>query len=128
MPIPASQSQQLDADLKAHELRQQFLSGQIQIYQQEVTVHQTIIALGRNQKLLQLCDDLYDHPEKAGQIASDPMTYFTQNGVLFPSGTTIAVVDTDPTTTAVEASIQQGSFSYTARWDRKQGFSVRQTA
>jgi hypothetical protein len=123
MPIPLEQLQQLREDLKAHEERADELRRHIADMQAEAEVHETIVRLGRDERVMNALGELHDRPEQGKGIANDPHGYFRQKGVELPPGTTLRVPKAERESLAVEADLQHGPFKFRLAWERGRGFS-----
>jgi len=122
MPIPGKQLQQLNAALDGHAKRNENLKDQIKHMQEEVLVHETLLNLGRDSKLLGALNTLVDDPKAASNIAERADTYFAEKGVKFPPGTKLRVKG-GSSQLVIEADIKQGHFEYKAVWEQSNGFS-----
>lgn len=124
MPIPKEQLSKLRLDLKTHTQRLSSIRESIQSMEEEVAVHEALLALGHDANVLAAVNELYDDPELAGKIADRAEQHFTKRGVAFPPGTTIELTNHEPQATVVEARFKQGRFKYKVTWDRTQGFAL----
>jgi hypothetical protein len=126
MPVPAKQLQRLRVDLQEHEERLADLQSRIQELKDESIVHQTLLTLGRDDKVLNLLHEVYDRPELASDLSRSPSAYLKKRGVKFPRGTKIKVAKNEQGAAVFEAHIKQGSFNYKIVWDPQEGFSLAQ--
>ena len=124
MPIPKEQLSKLRLDLKTHTQRLSSIRESIQSMQEEVEVHEALLALGHDANVLAALNELYDDPELGGKIAERPVEHFVKKGVAFPPGTTIHMIKHEPQETVVEARFKQGRFKYKVTWDRTNGFAL----
>ena len=123
MPIPGKQLQQLNAALDGHAKRIENLKEQIKHMQEEVVVHETLLNLGRDSKLLGALNTLVkSDPKLASNIAERADTYFAEKGVKFPPGTKLKVKG-GAAQLVIEADIKQGHIEYKAVWEQSNGFS-----
>ena len=124
MPIPKEQLSKLKLDLKTHSKRLESIRDSIKSLEEEVEVHEALLALGNDANVLAVLNELYDDPELANKIADRPGEHFAKKGVAFPPGTTIQLARSEPQATIVEARFKQGRFKYKVTWDRHEGFAL----
>jgi hypothetical protein len=107
MPIPEGQLRRLKEDLSAQERWLRTLQRHIAALQDEASAYEMILALGRDQRLLEVLEDLYDEPELFEPAAAEPRAFFEERGIRLPVDATLAVktenVDQGPRLLAVEA-------------------------
>jgi hypothetical protein len=123
MPIPDEQKRRLQIDLVGHERRLSFLRQQIERLEKEAAVHEVLLGLGRDKRLSELMNELYDHPELAAEIARQPARYIEGRGIKLPHGAEIIVVEASAGDTALEAHFKQQGYAYKVAWSRNKGFS-----
>jgi hypothetical protein len=123
MPLPDEQARALKAELDNHERNISKIRKSIQNLQAELLVHETLLAMGRNPKLIEVLNDMYDHPELAGKVA-DLASYLADKNITLPPGTTISVIKSDSHSIVGEAHFKLGGFDYKGQWDSNKGFSV----
>jgi len=124
MPIPKNQLKRLRADLAAHERRLVSLKDVIAQAVEELMVHETVLSVGHDAKVLGALGELCDQPELADEIADQPEEFFRQRGVAIPRNTRIRIVKERLGTLVVEAELRQGRFEYKLTWDKEKGFSL----
>ena len=123
MPLPEDQVRALSVELANHDKSVSRIKKSIVNLQAELAVHQTLIGLGRNPRLLEVLNDMCDHPELAGKVA-DPVAYLADKSIDLPPGTTVIVTKSDSDSVVAEAHFKQGGFDYRVEWDSKKGFVV----
>jgi hypothetical protein len=124
MPIPDAQRRQLDDALRSHEDRMASLNESIRTMQGEISVHETLVGLGRNAAVRAVFDELYDHPEIATEFARNPEEFLRQKRIVLPPGTQVRVTARGRDSTRVEVRFRQPPFDYRVVWDRGEGFSL----
>jgi hypothetical protein len=128
MPIPEDHLQRLEEDLSAQERWLRTLRRHIAGLQDEVSAHEMILALGRDQSLLQVLEDLYDRPELFERASDEPRAFFEQRNVRVPDDATVTVktvtVNRDPRRYAVEARFVTATLKYSVGWSPRAGFYV----
>ena len=128
MPIPEDHLQRLEENLLAQERWLRTLRQHIAGLQDEVSAYEMILALGRDQRLLRVLEDLCDRPELFEEAAGDPRAFFEERGVRFPADATLAVktvtVNRGPRQYAVEARFVTATLKYGVGWSPRVGFYV----
>jgi len=126
MPIPEDHLQRLKENLSAQERWLRTLRQQIAGLQDEVSAYEMILALGRDQTLLQVLGDLYDRPELFERAADEPRAFFEERGVRVPDGATVTVktvtVNRHPRRYAIEARFVTATLKYGVGWSPRVGF------
>jgi hypothetical protein len=126
MPIPEAHLHRLEENLMAQERWLSTLRRHISGLQDEVSAYENILALGRDQGLLRVLEDLYDRPELFEAAADDPRAFFADRGVLAPHDATITVktmtVNRAPRRYAVEAWFAAETLRYGVGWSPRTGF------
>jgi hypothetical protein len=126
MPLPEEQVRALRVELDRHEKTVSRIRKSIADLQAELVVHETLLGLGRNPKLIGVLNEMHDHPERAGRVAN-PVAYLTDKGVTLPSGTRVIVTKSDSHSVLADADFKQGPIDYRVQWDSAKGFSVDAT-
>lgn len=126
MPLPQQQRAQLKADLQVHQKRVDSLKARQADITNELEVHDVIMRLGQDPKILALLDEMYDHPEIADQMKGNPQAYLQSRGIVLPPGGTVRASRPTPQTAVIVASYHLGRFQFDAQWDTTHGFAVNQ--
>jgi hypothetical protein len=119
MPVSRPQLDRLAKELIGHERRATELRESIRLQQDELKVHETVLRLGRDDRLLAALNELHDQQDLFQDISTDLRGHFASKGVEVPEGAEIEVSGT-----RLLAHMQQGPYRYKAIWDRTSGFSV----
>ena len=126
MPIPKEQLQRLEEQLSAQERWLPTVRRRIAGLQDEVSAYEMILALGRDQSLLQVLGELYDRSELFDPIRDDPRGFFEERGVRLPAGANVTVksvtVNREPPHYAVEACFVMETQRYGVGWSPRAGF------
>lgn len=125
MPLPPEHLSRLAEDLKNHERRLEELRESIRLQQDEIAVHETVLKLGQDKRLLDALNELYDTPATAKALRSNAKEHFRSKGVPFPDNADLRVVDDAPDRIALEAELQQGAYRYKVTWSRSDGFGLQ---
>lgn len=121
MPIPHDQLKRLEADLAGREHWVRSLQRHIAGLHDELSAHETIIALGRNPSVLQVIHELHDQPGLGEEIARNPRSFFAKRGVRLPEDATVTVIS-GMTSQAMEIRVRMPTFEYGIGWSRRIGF------
>ncbi|HXZ71579.1 MAG TPA: hypothetical protein VEH31_12025 [Streptosporangiaceae bacterium] len=128
MPIPEVHLQRLEENLLAQERWLRTLRRHIAGLQDEASAYEMILALGRDQRLLRVLEDLCDRPELFDEAASDPRAFFEERSVRFPDDATLTVkavtVNRGPRQYSVEARFVTATLKYGVGWSPQVGFYV----
>jgi hypothetical protein len=126
MPIPREQLRRLEEQLSAQGRWLATLRRQIAGLQDEVSAYEMMLALGRDQSLLQVLGELYDRPELFDQACDDPRRFFEERSVRVPNGASVTVksvtVNREPPRQAVEACFVTETLNYGVGWSPRAGF------
>jgi hypothetical protein len=126
MPIPEGHRQRLEENLAAQERWLRSLRRHIDGLQDEVSAYETMIALGRDQALLEVLEDLYDRPELFESAADDPRAFLEERSVRVPDNAAVTVKtvteNRSPRRYAVEARFHTKTLTYRAGWSPRAGF------
>jgi hypothetical protein len=126
MPIPEDHLQRLNENLSTQEHWLRTLRRQIAGLQDEASAYEMILALGRDQTLLQALNDLYDQPELLERAVDDPRAFFEERSVRIPDDATVTVktviVNRHPPRYAVEARFVTATLKYGVGWSPRVGF------
>jgi hypothetical protein len=128
MPIPEGHLRRLQEDLSAQERWLHTLQRHIAGLQDEASAYEMILALGRDQGLLRVLEDLYDEPELFERTSAGPRAFFEERGVRLPDDATVTVktvtVNRGPRLFAVEARFVTTTLRYGVGWSPRAGFYV----
>jgi hypothetical protein len=130
VPIPQKHVKQLKVDLQSHdeELKELEASSQSKPdIRERIQLHKTILKVGRDHKIMEALDELYDKPELTSQLAEDPEAFTTTRGIQLPPGATKIVVLSPPSQPlVVGVDFSLGATDFRLEWSAQSGFSVRQ--
>ena len=128
MAIPEKHLQRLEENLAAQERWLQTLRRHIDGLQDEVSAYETMLALGRDESLLRLLEDLYDQPELFERASDDPRAFFQERDVRVPDNATVTVrtvtINRGTRRYAVEARFVTTTLKYGVGWSPRAGFYV----
>jgi hypothetical protein len=124
MPIPRTQLIELERNLRSHQDRVKSLRKQAEYIEQETLVHETVLSLGRDPKLVEALNDIYDQKDLVDQNL-DLASYFERRGVIFPPETLLKVASSGHPI-VLEAYFKQGVFAYKLTWNSDSGFELEQ--
>src|SRR5712692_9813013 len=126
MPLPQQQLAQLQVDLQVHQKRVASLKTTQADINNELAVHDVILKLGQDPKILAFLDELYNNPAIADQLKSNPQTYLQSRGIILPPGGTVSASRPTPQSAVIVVSYHIGRFQFDAQWDTQNGFAVHQ--
>ena len=124
MAIPEEQLRKLDASLWEHEVWMKVISRSVHAMEAEAQVHETLLNLGRSQKVRDALGRIYDDPRAAKPLMDNPIAFFRSQGV------DLGQIDADVTVGAasdenvLEMRVRQGSMNYKVAWHRTDGFML----
>jgi hypothetical protein len=121
MPIPGEHLRRLEEDLSAQERWLPTLRRHIAGLLDEVAAIETMLALGRDQGLLQVLENLNDQPELFEQACDEPRAFFEERNVRLPDDASVTV-NRDPRRYAVEARFVRETLNYGVGWSPRAGF------
>ena len=126
MPIPEDQLRRLDENLVAQESWLGTLRRHIAGLQDEVSAYETMLALGRDQGVRRVLEELHDRRELFDQAAENPRAFFAERRARLPDDATVTVkalsVDRHPPRYAVEARFVRETLSFGVGWSAPLGF------
>ena len=128
MAIPENHLQRLEENLAAQQRWLHTLRRHIDGLQDEVSAYETMLALGRDESLLRVLEDLYDQPELFERASDDPRAFFEERSVRVPDNATVTVktvtVNRGSRRYAVEARFVTATLNYGVGWSPRAGFYV----
>ena len=87
-----------------------------------------MLALGRDQGLLEVLGDLHDRPELFERASDEPRVFFEERNIRIPDDATVTVkteiVNRDRRRNAVEAWFVTATLKYGVGWSPQVGFYV----
>ena len=123
MPIPDEHLNRLRSDLGRHEQELLRLREQQVRLNTEVSVHQTIIALGRDGRVLAFLDELVDNPDDIlPRLLDDQKAVLESFDLRLPDWLTVTV-SSEPTM-CVRANFSVNGTRFYMQWHEKSGFAV----
>ncbi|MEE1822431.1 hypothetical protein PUR61_09535 [Streptomyces sp. BE20] len=125
MSSPEEQRRKLERDLRQHEHRADRINEEIRNLNNELRIHNVILSLGRDKKLLNLLDQLRDDEVLARKSREIGRSFFEQQGVELPPE--IQVVTGAPTGQGARIRgvfLDDAGREYEVVWDSQRGFDV----
>jgi len=114
----------LEDHIRAHDQRLNELRQAIRAAEDEISIHEALIALARNHRLVAAVEELHDKQAQPSQFATDPQAYCTEQGILLPEGVTLNPLDTTGSSARMTAVLRRAGREVQVRWDSKTGFSA----
>lgn len=121
MTMPTSIT--LENQIRAHDERLHELREAIRAAVDEISIHEALIALARNHRLIAAVEELHYEQAQTSQFATEPHAYCTQHGILLPEGVTLNPLDTSGSSARLTAVLRRAGREVYVCWDSKAGFS-----
>jgi hypothetical protein len=116
----------LRKDLQVHEKRLEHLREQISRLAEEAAAHESILQIGKDERVLKAVEDLTD-PKVVGEMQRDHKGFLQRRHIELPEGAQVDFrAKSDRTTVSVH--LNQGQWKYSCVWDSLDGFSLIQRA
>lgn len=125
MPMPTEALSALNQDISAHDQRVTELREAIRFAEQEIAIHEALLDLARNDRLIAAVGELYDDQVMSSKFAVDPQGYCAQEGISLPKGVALNPVDTSGSSARLTAVVRRGDSEVDVAWQRDSGFSAR---
>lgn len=122
MTMPTSIT--LEDHIRAHDQRIHELREAIRVAEDEISIHEALIALARNHRLIAAIEQLHDKHAQTSEFATDPQTYCTEQAILLPEGVTLNPLDTSGSSARFTAVVRRAGREVQAWWDSETGFSA----
>jgi hypothetical protein len=123
MPLPTNQLTDLRGRRKVHSQRIAELRKQIGFLQKEIEVHETIVSLLTNTKVLSALNELYEDQQTAKSFTGREKSFLKRTGVELPRGSHVAISEGADGSLRVRLDVSNSSgLPYTLEWDSKAGF------
>ncbi len=133
MPLPQHQLKQLKGDLQNHDKELKELetgghSNQPDV-RKRIKLHKLILKIGRDRKILEAVEELFDKPELAAELASDPDAFIAARAIQLPSDATgIVVLRQAPEPVAAGVEFRIEDIAFRLEWRADSGFRIEQIA
>ena len=126
MPLPESHLDALQESVAAHETRIAQLREAIRHAEEEIAMHELLVALARNDALLDAVGQVYEGADEEGgiSIADDPAGYCAQHGITVPSGVTIHRREANRPD-GLRGRVQFWNCDVEVSWDRESRFRTK---
>lgn len=146
MPLPRSHLESLQRQLQIHEerlaiLRSQqnalegpahdpnpkvrspeWITHQREVLEREIRIHEQLIELGRNPKVLDALGDLAENREYADEAARDPKGAARKRGIELPANMALRL-DLEQGRVLLQIIYYEDLFPFAATWNSDSGFS-----
>ncbi|MCZ4604469.1 hypothetical protein O3S80_12085 [Streptomyces sp. Lzd4kr] len=119
------QRQQLEQELGRHSQRADRITAEIRTLNNELTVHNVLLALGRDEQLLALLGRLREDESLAREAADGGRAFFERHGVeLPPELRSVTGSSTDDVTELRGLFLDESGDEHEAVWNSGSGFSL----
>jgi len=125
MPLPSEHLADLDARLESHEQRLEELRETIRRAEEEAAVHEVLLELAQNEKLIEAVGEAHDDP--GAKFAQDPHAHCHEQKIPLPDGVSLNPVDRE-NPHRMTAVVRRGDWEVEVVWDRERGFAARPLA
>lgn len=145
MPLPQSHFESLQRQLRVHEerlalLRSQlnnlevprdpnpklrspeWVTGERKVLEREIRIHEQLIELGRDPKVLDTLGELADNRDYAREAARDPEGVARMRGIELPANMTLRL-DLELDRVQLQISYWEDLFPFRVTWNSDSGFS-----
>src|SRR5690348_10647700 len=121
MPLPEDHLKRLRGDLQNHDKELQDLETgghkNDPHVRKRIRLHKAILQIGRDESILKAIEELYDKPDLAGQLASNPAGFTAARGIHLPSDATgIVVLRQRPGPVAVGMDFRVEDIAFRLGW------------
>jgi hypothetical protein len=122
MALPSEHLAGLRASIESHEQRLAELRDNIRLAEEEAAVHEALLALARDERLIEAVAQVHDDPDS--RFARDPLGHCREESIPLPDGVSLNPVDRK-TPNRITANIRRGDWDVEIAWDREHGFAAR---
>jgi hypothetical protein len=124
MPLPTPQLVALRGGINGHERRLARLREFIRLAEEEAAVHEALLALARNDRLLAAFGDLHEDAGLTSRFARDPQGYCRQEHIRLPEGVTLHPAERVEASVRLTGLLRHGAWEVEFTWDQEGGFSA----
>jgi hypothetical protein len=124
MASAAEQVAALRSTAAGHEQQIARLRGVIQLAEEEIGLHESLLELLRNDRAVSLLERLHGSPELARKFAADPLAHCTDEEITLPEGLTINSVEIDESSGRLTIYLGYRAWNAEVIWDRDAGPAV----
>jgi hypothetical protein len=122
VPVPAEQVAALDHSVQVHERRLAELREVLRYAEEEAAVHEALIALARNERLIAAAGEYCDDANLVSAFAADPHGRLQHEGIALPEGVTFHAISKDEPASRMAAQVRCGAWTVEVGWERERGF------
>jgi hypothetical protein len=125
MPISTAQRQRLERALNDHEAA--LTSNERKLTSSSARVHEILLELGRNERVLTLIADFVDSPTVSHDLRRNAASELTARGIDLPDGVVVRVIDSygGGERSILRFEVSVGNATVLADWDPDAGACVR---
>jgi hypothetical protein len=100
----------------------EWITNQREALDREIRIHEQLIKLGRNPKVLDALGDLAENRDYASEAARDPEGAARKRGIELPAKMTLRL-DLEPDRVQLQIIYYEDIFPFTVTWNSDSGFS-----
>jgi hypothetical protein len=116
----------LEAALRDHEARINQLRAETRFLEEEIALHESIVALGRQEEILAAVGEFVAESDEGVRFAENPAQYCDQQGVQLPTGVTLSPRSgKEEKVPWVIGRVESGDWEVELIWDAAKGFGAR---
>ena len=124
MALSEQDASSLRDAINGHEHRILELRTAIAEVQAELGIHEALLQLARNERLIAALDELGD-AEIVERLAADPEGFCQRENIRLPSGVSIRSGKASSPTARATALVSAGEWEIEVIWDRERGFTSK---
>ena len=124
MALPAEQQQYLNDHLQVHADRLDTLRSQQEHIECEIAIHELVLRLGHDERLLAVLGELAEDPTAARNACDDPYAHFTDHGITLPDEIEVSARQ-DGDDLVVRATYVHDLYPFELTWSPTNGFGAR---
>jgi hypothetical protein len=123
LPLPEEHLRTLNAAVRGHERQIAELRASTQVSDEAIAMHEALIDVLRNGKVVAICEGFYDSQDALGRFAADPHEYLQDEGLTLPDGLSLNGVEVayEPST-RLTMHASYGAWIMELIWNPDRGF------
>jgi hypothetical protein len=122
--LPEEHLAGLRESVEDHERRLAQLREGIRLAEEEAAVHEALLDLARNERLIRLLGKMHEDSSLFSRFARDPLGCCQEENVSLPKCITLNALEKEAPT-RLTGNVRHGSWDVEVAWDREGGFSAR---
>ncbi|MDF9749193.1 hypothetical protein [Arthrobacter sp. ES3-54] len=115
----------LEKDVIEHQLKIAQLRERIRIAEDEIELHEVVLELTRNRRLIDAISEFSDVGSSASNFVRDPLQYCREENIPLPEGVTLYPPNSYDPSHLPTARVRRGMWDMEIIWDGETGFLMR---